>query len=356
MVKNYDDLIKRMIMRTNPDGINEEELINEDFRNELQKAQGNKVAEYVKRAMRGVEEAYTNRTFEAGNKVMTHLKKNREHLDFKYQGSVPTNTHIKGYSDIDLVQISNEFYSHEKKENFLEAYNTHYLTSTKNRLAEVINGTPYMYNADDTLKKIREEAENILVPIYNSVDITKSKSIEVELTNPKRTVDVVTASWYKSVNAVVNDEKEEQGIQIYDKDKNKRLPVDFPFLKIKLVNKKDSTVNGRLKRMIRFLKVLKADADTDIALSSFDISSICYAINIDAYKNMNYLELVTVLYLQLRKLSTEEDYRNRLMSIDGTEPIFKGKPEKVESLKLILTEVEGVFTELNKKIENYIYG
>lgn len=356
MEKNYDELIRRMKMRANPDGINETVLFDANFKDELQKAYGSKVAEYVKRAMRGVDPLYTKRTYEAGNKVKGHLRKGREHLDFEYQGSVPTNTHIKGNSDIDLVQITNAFYWHDGKSKFEEAYNSTYNTGTRTRLANVINGSRYQYSELETLKIVRLDAEKILLNVYKNVNVLKGKSIEVEPTDPKRLVDVVTAAWHKSVNSVVNNKKEEQGIKIYNKNTAQVLPVDYPFLKIRLVNEKDSSVNGRLKRMIRFLKVLKVDADTDLNLSSFDISSICYDIETWKYSSKSYIELVKVLYDKLYTLNYNETERNNLMSIDNTEPIFRGKDEKVESLKTLLQEVNNVIIELGKNVVNTIYG
>ena len=117
MAKNYISLIENIKKRSNPDVINESELFTKTFSAELNDVKS-KALEYVKRAMQGVEPRYTERTLEAGNKIKEHLKRNNPNLDYKYQGSVMCNTHIKGHSDIDLVQITNTFYSHESVDNF----------------------------------------------------------------------------------------------------------------------------------------------------------------------------------------------------------------------------------------------
>lgn len=348
MAKNYASLIENIKKRSNPDLINESELFTKTFSAELNDVKS-KALEYVKRAMQGVEPRYTERTFEAGNKIKEHLKRNNPSLDYKYQGSVMCNTHIKGHSDIDLVQITNTFYSHESKDNFKKKINTDYsLTfSQKQNLLNVINGNPYSGDVHADLRNIRIEAENVLANTYKNVDKTKSKSIEVNPTNPDRIVDVVTASWYKNVNSTLNEDDDLKGVQVYDKEKNIRLPIDYPFLKIRLLNKKDIQVNGRLKKMIRFVKTLKADSEYNLkGFSSFDISSVCYNINTTEYYQKSYYELVLVLYVEFKKIIEDENYRNSIMSIDNTEPIFKGKEEKVRLLKMVFNEITAVFNDL----------
>jgi hypothetical protein len=348
MEKNYSNLIQNVKNRTNPDRIDESILMEKSFSDELREITDKKVLEYIKRSMKGVEARYTERTIEAGNKVKNHLKSNNSSLDYKFQGSVPSNTHIKGHSDIDLVQITNSFYSHEDKNNFTWKLNTSsLLESQKQRLLEVVNGTPYTDDVNDDLRRIRIDAENVLKGIFKYVETTKPKSIEVNPTNPDRIVDVVTASWYKSVDSVISNDEDKHGIRIYDKVKHKRLPVDFPFLKIKLLNERDRAVNGRLKKMIRFLKNIKADSDYNLKdISSFDISSICYNIPSYKYSDKIYYELVMILHSEFLKILEDETYRNDLKSIDGSEPVFKGKNEKVRSLQILFRELSTIHNDL----------
>ncbi|WP_284652111.1 hypothetical protein [Flavobacterium terrisoli] len=357
MPKNYASLVENVKRRSNPDLLNESLLFSKSFSDELRGItdSGSKLLEYIKRSMQGVEPRYTERTFEAGDKIKEQLRKNNPGLDYKYQGSVMCNTHIKGHSDIDLVQITNSFYSHESITKFNEKYSSgYYLTlPQKQNLLEVINGTPYQGDTNADLKKIRTDAETVLVSTYKNVDTSKPKSIEVNPTNPDRVVDVVTASWYVNVNSAMNDDADLKGIQVYDKAKNTRLPVDFPFLKIRLLNEKDKSVNGRLKKMIRFVKTLKADSEYDLKqLSSFDISSVCYNINALDYYDKSYYELVFVLYSELKKIIENETYRNSIMSIDGSEPVFRGKDEKVRLLGLIFTEIASLYQDLLSRTSN----
>lgn len=349
MARDYTRLIENIKDRTNPDVLNESVIMDKSFSDELRDLADKKVLEYIKRSMRGVEPHYTNRTMEAGNNVKKHLEGNNSKLDYKFQGSVMSNTHIVGYSDIDLVQITNSFYGHEGNSKFKEKHdNGFFLTeSQKSRLLKIINDGAFLGNAEADLRNIRIDAENVLNSVYKTVDITKPKSIEVETTNPKRKVDVVTASWHINVNSVMQGEDEYKGIQIYDKDKNERLPVDYPFLKIRLINERDKLVVGRLKKMIRFLKNLKADSDYDLDIvSSFVISSVCYNIPIRNYENKAYYELVLVLYAEFLKILEDESYRNSIKSIDGSEYIFRGNDDLVRKLSLLFRELNSVNEDL----------
>lgn len=349
MEKNYEQLIQKVKRRSNPGEIDESILLEKSFSAELRSLYDKKVLVYIKRAMQGVEPIYTTNTLTAGDKVKVQLKNAYPNLDYKYQGSVPSNTHIRGFSDIDLVQISGSFYSHQSMSAFTNAIqNTDLGYSQRIRLNEVINSVPYSGDANEDLRKIRYNAEELLSKVYKEVNRDKAKSIEVNLTSPKRMVDVVTASWYKSVEAIVSDNDYQKGIQIYDKKKNQRLKVDFPFLKIHLLKTKDSQVNGRLKKMIRFLKTLKADSDNEMDFSSFDISSVCFNIEKIKYYDKSYDELVHALYEELARIAVDSVYRDTIQSIDKSEYIFRDKPEKITQLKLLLDELNVIRKDLLK--------
>jgi len=351
MPKNYSQLIENVKTRSNPGHINESQLFKKSFSDELGKisSSGSKVLEYIRRSMKSVEQQYTSNTIEAGNKVSEHLRNNNPLLDFKYQGSVMSNTHIKGYSDIDLVQITSSFYSRESKDNFQRKYHStpglSYQQSQK--LLDVINDTPYVYSPVQDLQLLRADAERVLINVYKNVNIKKSKSIEVNPTNPNRIVDVVTASWYKTVDSEFYDQEIYRGIQIYDKESNTRLNVDYPFLKIHLLDQKNKDSNNRLKKMIRFLKTLKGDSEYELrGFSSFDICSVCYNIPLERYDTLSYYMLVNVLYEEFKKIAENETYRNSIKSIDGTEHIFYNKQEKLRLLKLLQQELSTIYFDL----------
>ncbi len=347
MNKDYRTLIDRLKHRQNPDGL----ILEKSFSDELVDS-GYKYADvYIKRAMQAVEPEYTQKSMEAGNKVKEYLKSKLSNVDYEFQGSVMTNTHIKGYSDIDLLTICNNSYGYDSwgvSKILSEAaqYPYSYSQTLVNRLNEVQKIPSYQGNPLDDLHALRLNSEYHLNNQYSYVDISKPKSIKVSLTYPKRDVDVVIAGWYNNAKFYLNNEdKIYRGVQIYDKEKKSKIPADYPFLRIYRLNQKDASVNGRLKKMIRFLKTIKCDASVEIDLSSFEINSICYAIETDRYKYKTYIELLPVLWFQLNRIITDEDYRKNLYSIDDKEQVFKDD-YKTQQLKLLINELNQIGNDL----------
>ena len=133
---------------------------------------------------------------------------------------------------------------------------------------------------------------------------------------------------------------------MYDKNKNQKSPVDYPFLSILRINERGSDTNDRLKKMIRFLKNLKANSNQKIELSSFDINAICYDIEVSKYKYLSYVELVNVIYTQLHSIYSDKNHSDRIISVDGNEYIFKYNPNKLDNLKKLLNEVQLILFDL----------
>lgn len=346
-MKDYKKLINNIQKRNNPENI----AVNESFSRELSTISYSDILKYVRYAMKGVEEGYTQKSKLAGERVQNHLKEKLTSVVFKYQGSVMTNTHIRGASDIDLLVICDKFYTFDRSsiETVLktESLKAQLYSSQIQKLEDEISNAGYSGNAIDDLKKNRRESEEKLLEKYDICDTCHPKAIKITNQNLSRDVDVVIANWYDNLTAVLNDkESDYRGIQVYNKDTNSKGNPDYPFLSISRINEKSLVTAGRLKKMIRFLKNLKADSDHEIKLSSFDINAICYDINIDKYINKNFYELVPVLFFQLKSLSENKEHSERLKSVDGNEFIFKNKPEKLEALRKIMTEMNSVLTDL----------
>ena len=103
---DYTSLINRIESRYNPDSLREVRL------NSISSLSGidKDIAKYVKLAMNEVDPIYTNKTLEAGENTKSHLQRElQQSVDFRYQGSVMTRTHIRGVSDIDLLTITVNF-------------------------------------------------------------------------------------------------------------------------------------------------------------------------------------------------------------------------------------------------------
>lgn len=354
MNKNYNSLIESILRRSNPENL----PFQKSFSDELSTIKYNDILRYVTLAMNGVEPAYTERSREAGEKVKAHLKESLSDVVYKYQGSVMTNTHIKGNSDIDLLVITEKFYSFDKSgiEKTLSDYNqTYYLNQTQiQRLKNELIGGGYSSSLED-LRENRIKSENKLKGVYDVCDTTHAKAIKIKNKNLNRDVDIVIANWYDDVKSVINNkEGDYRGIQVYNKDTHSKGNADYPFLSIKRINERSTFTKGRLKKMIRFLKNVKADSSKDIKLSSFDFNAICYDIDVDSYKDLNKFLLVPIIYNQLHKLSTNSTLANNLKSVDEHEYIFRGHSEKLESLQNLMNEVNSILQDLRPSLSPYV--
>ncbi|MBL7969576.1 MAG: hypothetical protein JNK09_21430 [Prolixibacteraceae bacterium] len=350
MAKNYRQLTESIKGRLNPENF----AIRQSFSDELATISYSDVLTYIRVAMKGVEPEYTQKSRDAGERVKEHLSNGLNNVTFKYQGSVMTDTHIKGHSDIDLLTICDKFY---QPDNIgisqilnVPEQRARYYQSSIDKLQKVQNTDSYSGSALDDLRNLRFDSENILSNVYSICDKTKPKAIRIKNLSLNREVDIVIANWYDDVTSIINDRGDFRGIQVYNKATNSRGIADYPFLSIRRINERSSETNGRLKKMIRFLKNNKANSDHEIDLSSFDINAICYDINISEYQNLSFYELVPVIYNQMKSICTSQTKADNLVSVDGREYIFRGNTTKIENLKKLLAEVEGIFLELKVAI------
>jgi predicted nucleotidyltransferase len=346
MPKDYQTRTKAIQTRINPENFS----LNESFRNELTSISYSNVLTYIRMAMKGADPAYTEKSVEAGQKVKNHLSDGLEDVSYAYQGSVMTNTHIVGNSDIDLLVICEKFYTinHNRIEKILNDYNEqlHYEARAIEKLRAEVEIPFYTGNALQDLANVRYGSELILKNIYEECDIKQPKAITINNKSLKRFVDIVVASWYDDILSIVNNRGDYRGIQIYNKAEHNYENPDYPFLSIKRINEKGNRTNGRLKKMIRFLKNVKADSDYEIALSSFDVNAICYAIDEQAYAEKAFYQLVPLLYQHLVRISRDRFYADTITSVDGREYIFKGQNEKHAHLQMLMLEVTSITSDL----------
>lgn len=351
MDKNYSQLISNILKRSNPDNI----ALEKSLSDELSTIQYNDILRYITLAMNGVELAYTEKSKEAGERVKNHLRDVLSNVVYKYQGSVMTNTHIKGNSDIDLLVITSKFYSFDRvgiKQTLDKLTQTSFYTKQVEirKLQNELEGGGYSTGSQD-LRENRIKSEQKLVNVYDICDTTHAKAIKITNKSLNRDVDIVIANWYDDVKSVINDKDSDfRGIQVYNKETHSKGNPDYPFLSIKRINEKSTETNGRLKKMIRFLKNVKADSSNEIKLSSFDFNAICYDIDVNLYRNLNKYLLVAIVFNQLHLLSTNENLAYNLKSVDEHEYIFRNKLDKYQSLKNLMEEVRAILTDLKPQL------
>lgn len=345
-MKNYSQRITSSLRRQNPerDTIMETRALSDTLYDTYD------IQKYIKVAMNEVDENYTQKTLDAGERVKTHLQREQTGVTYKYQGSVMTKTHIRGYSDIDLLTICDKFYSWDSYgvnkilDSATEKLRFYQNQIDKLQYEKILDS--YKGDSLGDLRSIRLTNERIMQKTYDICDITKPKAIMITNQYLHRNVDIVTACWYDDVQSIISGKGDFRGIQIYNKDNHSNESADFPFLSISRINERGSATHGRIKKMIRFLKTLKADSNQDIKLSSFDINAICYNISIKEYQSATYLQLVFVLYLEFNKISTDSQYANKIISVDGREYIFNGKPDKYSEFKKLHIELFEIIKDL----------
>jgi len=345
MNHNYRQLTENIRTRINPENI----ILSKTYRDDLSGISYNDALVFVRTAMKAVESEYTLKSKQAGERVKDHLS-NLESISFEYQGSVMTNTHIKGYSDIDLLTISGKFYQTDRSriDQLLESSEqiAKFSTSSVSKLKSEISAPFYQGNALDDLRNLRMDCENTLETIYSICDRTKPKSIKIKNLNLNREVDIVIANWYDDVTSIINDKQLYRGIQVYNKETHTRGEADFPFLSIKRINERGDETKGRIKKMIRFIKNIKYLSNKDIELSSFDINAICYDISVEKYRYATYLQLVPIIYYQIKSLCEDKNHSDNLVSVDGREWIFRYDSTKLDNLKLVFKEIISLIADM----------
>ncbi len=301
---------------------------------------------YVRMAMMAVDDEYTQKTKEAGETAKRHLHENLQDVDFRYQGSVMTDTHIRGASDIDLLVLCTKF-SHtdiSRVRSELDKIQDHTITELSNLRSFSNRFSSYSGNTNEDLRQLRRDIERIMLDKYEVCDITKPKSVKIKNQHFHRDVDVVTSCWYDSYYYVLNGENERnRAISIYNKDTNTANGPDYPFLSISRINERNAVTQGRLKRMIRFLKNVRSDSDKAIDLSSFEINAICYSIDTKDYSNLDYKELVYLLWNVMYHLLIDGT-ASQLKSVVGDEKVFTSQ-EKIAALKLLENEVWNIYND-----------
>jgi hypothetical protein len=348
MAKNYNRLIENVTNRINPN----KNVFSKAYSADLATISTNDVLVYIRTSMNEVDEVFTKKSLDAGNNVKEHLTKQVASASFCFQGSIMTDTHIRATSDVDLLVITEKFYIHDSKKikKVLEDSSliTNLNTGAVNALKHELLKSNYTGDALLDLKQLRIDCEKVLIEKYINCNISNPKSIKIKNLNLDREVDVVVANWYDDVDSILCNRGNQRGIQIYNKDNHSKETPDFPFLSIDRINEKSSMTNGRLKKMIRFLKNIKADSEHEILLNSYEFNAICFDINKSLYENLKFYELISVIKNQIDLICTNSQKADSILSVDGRENIFEKNREKLKDLLLIRAEVESIYSDLNK--------
>jgi hypothetical protein len=209
MKKNYAQRLEKLKKRRL-----DESLQRSILTNSFSDVSINDSAKYALESMSDIDPKYTQNTYLASENICNNLtpalQRRGLSVEYRHQGSITTNTHIKIHSDIDVLVFTDKYVNMEPP---------------------LTPANPYQGDPLADLKQLRQECFNILNGIYDQVDDSNSKSIQVFPTSPKRKVDVVPCNWINTMEYQNTYNEKYRGVHVYDKENNSRHK-DFPFLNI----------------------------------------------------------------------------------------------------------------------------
>lgn len=297
---------------------------------------------YCLGAMQEVDQDYTRISIETAERVGKQLLEGLTtagiSVQFRLQGSVPLNVHIRGVSDVDLLTLDSSFLRYDT--DGLMARSGSYCPTDKTSLG--------------VLQNLRAEAEKIVKLRYPAatVDTSGGKAIAISGGSLRRPVDVVPSHWYDTVDFQSSNLERDRGVYILDK----KVPTaisNYPFLHIYRIEQQDAAAGTGLKKAIRLCKNVKNDAIEDgktINFPSFDIASTLYHCDLAGLKAGAYYELAVLAETQrfLDELYHNSEKAKSLWVPDGSRRIFD-TDQKYEGLRTLSIEIDDLAKEVAKE-------
>jgi hypothetical protein len=293
---------------------------------------------YALGSMQEVGPEYTRISIETAQRVGRQLNSDISDLDFRLQGSVPLNVHIRGVSDVDLLTLNTDFFVYDRTG--VKGQSGSYMASTR--------------TSASILADLRRDVERVLPVRFPAatVDVSGGKAVNITGGSLPRPVDVVPSHWYDSITYQQSGQQHDRGVYIYNKKTGQTI-CNYPFLHIKRVSDRCDVALGGLRKAIRLCKNVKADAIEEgnhIAFPSFDIAAMMYHADMDALK-IGYLYELRILSETQRFLDFlyhNETYAKSLWVPDGSRIIFDTQ-EKYEAMKKLSVEMDDLVREVAKE-------
>jgi hypothetical protein len=285
---------------------------------------------YALGAMQEVEPRYTEISIEEcvriANQLINGLKSESKTAEFRLQGSVPLNTHIRGVSDVDFLVILGFYFWYDRDGVKASLYTPHDISM----LFEVTS--------------LRRSCEEILRTKFPAVtvDVSGSKSIRLSGGSLRREIDVVPSSWFNSKDYQRLESEHYRGVSILDESVPQMIH-NYPFLHIKQISDKDVRCNGGAKMAVRLLKNIKNDSDQDIRLSSYELASVVWHAADVAVTDRPGFEMGVLAGIDLHLSALISDYASTcaLRTPDNTRAIID-EPAKFLALVKLSQEVSAL--------------
>ena len=315
-------------------------LANRGFMEEYDRRTKNQATRYALGAMQEVDSRSTEISREEADKVETALRdrlsKRGYRPRFRLQGSVPMNTHIRGASDVDLLEILGETIT--------------FARSGPNASKYAVSSRPGTI-ADEILEMRSASEEELTAHFWGAtVDRSNAKSIQLSEGGFRRKVDVVPSHWFDSVDYQKYQNEIFRGVGIVNKN-TKEVHHNFPFLFRHHIDQKGKDTDDGAKMAIRLLKNLSADSEKDLEISSYDIASLVY--HCPSHAIMRHvardLAILSGTSAFLNQLASNRSYAETLMSPDGTRKIFD-KSEKWSSFVTLVRNISQLAREVEREL------
>ncbi|HEY1802380.1 MAG TPA: hypothetical protein VGG46_15745 [Terriglobales bacterium] len=291
---------------------------------------------YAVGAMQPVDPIYTQNTIEEGDRVQSQLNKSLNQskytAEFRYQGSVTNDTHVKVHSDLDLLVLHKFFYTIQHPG---------------------VASDPYKGDVFADLRNLRSASAKVLKSEFPAVDVDDKpgKCITMKGGSLRRKIDVVVSNWFDTVEYQQRPLEVLRGIQIFNSETNTRIE-NRPFLHNARIDARDKSLQGNVRRAARFLKNLKYDADTELKISSYDITSLAYCVPGEYMQAGHGQELLLVENVR-RYLKFLLDNPNAMQSLkvpNGMRAIFCEEGASGDQLKALVKEVQDLVDDINKEL------
>lgn len=298
---------------------------------------------YALGAMQAVDADYTRIGIEeatrVGKQLHSGLAKQGLEAEFRLQGSVPCDLHIRGVSDVDLLVLEGRFIR----------YDTQGVRAIRGEYRN-----PVAYDSLVALQDFRGHVENILRDAYPAatVDTKGAKAINLTGGSLRRPVDVVPSNWFDTPDFQRTSAEVDRGVEILNKDVPERV-LNMPFRHIQRISQRDNECLGGLKKAIRLCKNVKADAieeGTMINLSSFDLASALWHADLGALTVgvANELAILAEATRFLDYLCRQKEYAAALKVPDGSRAIFDTSV-KTEALVLLSLEMDDLAERVGRE-------
>lgn len=282
---------------------------------------------YALGAMAEVNPRYTEISVEECVRIASQLVKGLaaevKSADYRLQGSVPLNTHIRGVSDVDFLVLLGRYVTFDRDGPLASTY------------------TPCDISMLREVTALRRSCESILKSKFPAakVDTSGNKSIKLSGGSLKREIDVVPSHWDDNGDYQRTLSENFRGVCILD-ESVPELVTNLPFLHIKQINEKDAACSGGAKMAIRLLKNIKSDSDQDIRLSSYEIAGLMWHASSALIYNRSGFEMSVLGGTDIHLTSLVSNYSTTtgLQTPDGTRVIVDG-PAKFQALIKLSQEV-----------------